>query len=199
VSSGPLLIVLSGPSGVGKDSILLRLQELGYPFHYTVTATTRPLRPGEVDGKDYYFVTEAWFERELARHGLLEHACVYGRHYGVPKAPVVTALAAGTDVILRTNVDGARSIRALAPGAVLIFVMPPSLEQLEDRLRRRQTDSDGDIDRRLSEVRAELGALDQFDYAVVNEEGGLDACVSTIAAIVQAEKCRVSRPPVGLA
>jgi guanylate kinase len=199
VSSAPLLVVLSGPSGVGKDSILLRLQELGYPFHYTVTATTRPQRPGESDGKDYYFVSEDWFEREVACGGLLEHACVYGRHYGVPKAPVIEALTRGQDVILRTNVEGARSIRAIAPGAVLIFVLPPSLDQLEERLRGRQTDSDGDIERRLREVRDEFEAIGIFDYQVVNEEDGLDACVATIAAIVQAEKCRVGRPPLGLA
>lgn len=194
----PLLVVLSGPSGVGKDSILDRLEQLGQPFHYTITATTRARRETEIEGEDYYFVSRTWFESAVQRADLLEHACVYGSLYGVPKAPVVEALAQGRDVIMRTNVQGARSIRTQAPGAVLIFVMPPSLERLEERLRGRQTDSPTEIARRLGTVREELEAVDAFDYVVVNEEGQLDRCVGSILAIVEAEKCRVHRPPVGL-
>ena len=199
MSSEPLLVVLSGPSGVGKDSILARMRQLRYPFHYTVTATTRPRRDGEVEGRDYYFVSPDWFRETVSQAGLLEHACVYGHLYGVPKAPVIDALADGRDVIMRTNVDGAASIRAQAGGAVLVFVMPPSLEQLEERLRRRQTDSASDISRRLAKVREEMDCLRAFDYAVVNADGELDRSVNSVAAIVEAERCRINRPPLGLA
>jgi len=198
VSSDPLLVVLSGPSGVGKDSIIERLRQLHFPFHFTVTATTRPPREGEVDGRDYYFLTPDQFEALRLRGGLLEHACVYGRSYGVPRAPVLAALARGENVIMRTNVEGAASIRTQAPGATLIFITPPSRERLEERLRKRQTDSAEEIEVRLAKVREELSAIKDFDYAVVNDEGRLDDCIDAVDAIVRAEKCRVSRPPLGL-
>jgi guanylate kinase len=198
VSSTPLLVVLSGPSGVGKDSILDKMRELKRPFHYTVTATTRLPRQGEIDGVDYYFVTRKWFEERARESGLLEHACVYGQLYGVPKAPVLDALRHGQDVIMRTNVEGAASIRRAAPGAVLIFVAPPSLDELEDRLRRRQTDSVDEIARRLAKVHEEMECLPTFDFAIVNADNELDRCVEQIDAIVAAERCRIGRPPLGL-
>jgi guanylate kinase len=198
VSSAPLLIVLSGPSGVGKDSILERLRELGYPFHYTVTATTRAPREGEIDGRDYYFLSPEQFESLRREGGLLEHACVYGMSYGVPKAPVIEALHRGEDVIMRTNVDGAASIRAQSPGATLIFITAPSQALLEERLRKRQTDSADQIEVRLAKVREEMRAVGDFDYAIVNDEGRLDDCISTLDAIVRAERHRVLRPPLGL-
>jgi guanylate kinase len=197
VSNPPLLVVLSGPSGVGKDSIIRRLRDLRYPFHYTVTATTRPPRDDEVHGRDYYFMSPQQFEALKGEGGLLEHACVYGREYGVPKAPVVEALADGRDVIMRTNVDGAASIRSQAPGAVLIFVNAPSPEILERRLRGRRSDSEQAIEVRLATARAELAALKDFDYEVINDR--LDDCIREVEAIVRAEKCRVKRPPLGLA
>ena len=198
MSSEPLLVVLSGPSGVGKDTVLERLRELRYPFHYTVTATTRQPRPGEVDGRDYYFMSPQAFQALEEQGGLLEHACVYGNWYGVPKAPVLAALARGEDVIMRTNVDGARSIRASAAGATLIFITAPSEGSLERRLRGRQSDSPQDIALRLAKVRDELSAVNEFDYLVVNDEDRLDDCIHTVDAIVRAEKCRVSRSPLGL-
>lgn len=197
-SSDPLLVVLSGPSGVGKDSVLERLRELQYPFHYTVTATTRQPRPGEVDGRDYFFLTPEGFESLSQEGGLLEHACVYGKQYGVPKAPVLEALASGQDVIMRTNVDGARSIRAQAPGATLIFITAPSQDLLEKRLRGRQSDSAQEIELRLAKVRDELETIQEFDYLIINAEDRLDDCIRNVDAIVRAEKCRVSRPPLGL-
>jgi guanylate kinase len=192
-------VVLSGPSGVGKDSIIRRLRDLGYPFHFTVTATTRPPRDGEIDGRDYFFLSPEQFESLDRQGGLLERACVYGRQYGVPKAPVLAALAAGQDVIMRTNVDGAATIRSQAPGAVLIFVNAPSQEVLEYRLRSRQSDSAKDIELRLATARAEFAAISGFDYVVVNDDYRLDDCIRDVDAIVRAEKCRVSRPPLGLA
>lgn len=198
MSREPLLVVLSGPSGAGKDSILNRLREADRPFHFTVTATTRARRPGEVEGRDYYFLTPEQFQDLHEQNGLLEHACVYGNWYGVPKAPVLRALQAGQDVIMRTNVDGAESIRAQAPGAVLIFVAAESIDLLAERLRRRRTDSAADIETRLAKVHDELQTLRDFDYLVVNHENALDECVETILAIVRAEGSRVSRPPLGL-
>jgi guanylate kinase len=198
VNSEPLLVVLSGPSGAGKDSVLNRLRELGCPFHYTVTATTRAPREGELEGRDYYFLAEAEFTALLEHGGLLEHASVYGMMYGVPKEPVLQALKRGEDVIMRTNVEGAKSIRALAPGAVLIFVTADSIAGLEQRLRARRTESDAEIELRLAEVREEMETLRDFDYLVVNRDGALDESVGSILAIVRAEKCRINRRPLGL-
>ncbi len=198
MSSEPLLVVLSGPSGVGKDAILQRLRELGAPFHYTVTATTRAPRKGEVDGQGLFFLSTGRFDELLREDGLIEHALVYGHYYGVPKAPVLEALARGQDVIMRTNVEGAASIRRRAPGAVLIFVTVPSIAMLQARLTKRGQNSDTDMSLRLATVQDELRKLDEFDYVVENSEGQLDQCVATVKAIVRAEKCRVSRPALGL-
>jgi guanylate kinase len=198
VSSQPLLVVLSGPSGVGKDAILQRLRELGAPFHYTVTATTRAPRAGEIDGHGLYFLSPGRFDQLLQEDGLLEHARVYGHYYGVPKAPVLEALASGQDVIMRTNVEGAASIRRRAPGAVLIFVTVPSIAMLQARLTKRGQNSETDMGVRLATVQDEMSKLGEFDYVVENAEGQLDQCVETVKAIVRAEKCRVSRPAVGI-
>jgi guanylate kinase len=198
VSSEPLLVVLSGPSGVGKDAILQRLRELGQPFHFTVTATTRAPRAGEVDGQGLFFFSRGRFDQLLREDGLLEHALVYGHYYGVPKAPVMEALSRGQDVIMRTNVEGAASIRRRAPGAVLIFVTVPSIAMLQERLMKRGQNSDTDMSLRLATVQDEMGRLGEFDYVVENAEGQLDQCVATVKAIVRAEKCRVSRPTLGL-
>ncbi len=198
MSSEPLLIVLSGPSGAGKDSVLNRLRELGRPFHFTVTATTRVRREGELEGRDYYFLAHDEFAALRDRGGLLEYASVYGMMYGVPKEPVLDALRRGQDVIMRTNVEGARSIRALAPGAVLIFVTAASTGDLEQRLRARRTESEAEIERRLAEVREEMATLQDFDYLVVNREGALNESVETVLAVIRAEKCRINRRPLGL-
>ena len=198
MNSDPLLVVLSGPAGVGKDAVLSRLRTRGCPFHYTITATTRAPRQGERDGVDYYFYTREHFLDLLARHELLEHATVYEHLYGVPKGPVLDALRNGQDVVVRTDIQGAASIRGLAPGATLIYIKPPSLETLEARLQGRGADSPEQIALRLAKAHEELTALVHFDYAVVNEDGGLDECVGTIMAIVRAERCRVHRPPLGL-
>jgi len=124
----PLLVVISGPSGVGKDAVRKRMQERGCPFHFVVTATDRPQRPGEVHGKDYFFISAAEFDRMLANGELLEHAIVYGQHKGIPKAHVRQALTSGQDVLMRVDVQGATTIRRLVPEAVLIFLMPSSEE-----------------------------------------------------------------------
>ena len=187
----PLLIVLSGPSGAGKDALLIRMKELGVPFHYVVTSTTRPPRPGENDGVEYTFVSESGFHEMLQRGDLIESAKVYGYWYGVPKHEVKQALDEGKDVVLKIDVQGAATIRNLLPGAVLVFLTLPSLEEYEQRLRQRKTESDTDLKVRLGKVNEEVRSLLIFDYVVVNRQDELDAAVDQIKAIVTAEKCRV--------
>jgi len=187
----PLLVVISGPSGVGKDAVRKRMQERGCPFHFVVTATDRPQRPGEVHGKDYFFISAAEFDRMLANGELLEHAIVYGQHKGIPKAHVRQALTSGQDVLMRVDVQGATTIRRLVPEAVLIFLMPSSEEELIRRLRRRRTEDPAALQTRIAFAREELKWLPEFDYVVVNRESKLDDTVDQIMAIITAEKCRV--------
>ncbi|HEY8491928.1 MAG TPA: guanylate kinase [Dehalococcoidia bacterium] len=196
--AGPLLLVLSGPSGVGKDSVLKRMQDLGVPLYYAVTVTTRPRRPEEVDGVDYRFVTPAEYRAILESGGFLEHANVYGNLYGIPKEPIREALAQGRDVIVRIDVQGAATIRRVVPEAVQVFLAPPSLEALEERLRQRKTERPDALQVRIQKAREEMQALSRFDYVVVNEDEKLDAAVERILAIISAEKCRVCRKPVRL-
>lgn len=187
----PQLVVLSGPSGAGKDSLLQRMKELGFPFHFVVTATTRPPRPGEVDGVDYHFVSRERFQEMIARGELLEHALVYGDYKGIPRRQVEEALRSGKDVVLRIDVQGAATIRRLAPGAVLIFLTAASEEELLQRLRTRKTEDPEALARRIATAREELKRVEEFDYVVVNREGCLDEAVAQVQAILQAEKCRV--------
>lgn len=190
-STPPLLVVISGPSGVGKDTIVDGLKRRGLPFHFVVTATTRPQRPDEVDGQDYIFVDEAEFLRMIENGQLLEHAMVYGQHKGVPKRQVRDAMASGLDVVMRVDVQGARTIRELAPQALLIFLTASDEEELAERLRKRRTESEADLQRRLEAAREEHEHLQYFDYQVVNADSQAAAAVDAILAIVQAEHHRV--------
>ncbi|MBN1402124.1 MAG: guanylate kinase [Anaerolineae bacterium] len=192
----PVLIVISGPSGVGKDSVIVRMREQNYPFHFVVTATDRAPRQGEVHGIDYYFVTTAEFEDMIAKDELFEHALVYGQHKGVPKAHARRALQSGTDVIMRLDVQGAATIKQLLPTSRSIFLVPPSMDTLEDRLRRRRTDSEEQVQKRIRTALAEMQRMDEFDYVVVNHEGGLDQTIDKIVAIITAEKCRFGRQAI---
>lgn len=187
----PLLIVISGFSGVGKDSVVKRMAELGYPFHFVITATTRPCRPSEIHGKDYYFLSEAEFLDMLARDEFLEHAVVYGDYKGVPKEQIRQALASGKDVVMRLDVQGAATIRRLVPEALLIFVSTASSEELARRLEARRTETPESLRKRLETVEAEMEYMSIFDYVVINREGRLDEAVARIGAIIAAEKCRV--------
>ena len=189
--SPPLLVVLSGPSGVGKDAVLSELRKLDRPWHFAVTATTRPMRPGEEDGVDYIFLDFETFDRMRERDEFLECAEVYGRWYGVPRSQARDALRAGKDVFLKIDVQGAATIRNMAPEALLIFLIPPSMEELQQRLKGRMTESSEDLDRRLRTAEAELEQVRHFDYRVVNPEGRLDLAAADVDAIVAAEKCRV--------
>jgi guanylate kinase len=187
----PLLVVLSGPSGVGKDSILMRMREIGFPFHFVVTATSRPMRPGERAGYDYHFVGEERFKEMIEHEELLEWAEVYGHYKGIPKSEVREALESGRDVVLRIDIQGAATVRRIAPQALFIFVAPGNFDELRSRLRWRRTESPDEIERRLGVARQEMEVVDQFDYVVLNHEDRLDDAVGQIRAIIVAEKQRV--------
>jgi guanylate kinase len=186
--TGPLLIVLSGPSGAGKDAILSRMKKTGYPAQFVTTVTTRPKRAQETDGVDYRFVSPGRFEEMLESNQFLEHASVYGNSYGVPAEPVRQALEQGQDVILKVDTQGAAAIKKLVPQAVFIFVVPPSMDELSARLKGRRTESDFDCDLRLKTAAEEMKQLPLFDYMVVNRQDRVGLAVSAIEAIITAEK-----------
>ena len=194
----PLLIVISGPSGVGKDSVLHRMKARGLPFHFVVTATTRPKRPGEVHGVDYFFLSTDEFARMIDEGELLEYAIVYNDYKGIPKQQVREALASGKDVVLRIDVQGAATIRKLAPEAVLIFLTTQNEDEIARRLRARHTEDAKDINLRIATARQELKRIDEFDYVVVNSDDRLDEAVDDIEAIIRAEHHRVHPRKVSL-
>lgn len=192
----PLLVILSGPSGVGKDAVMARMHERGAPFYQVVTAATRPQRPGEVDGQDYHFVSIERFAEMIETKELLEHAVVYGDYKGIPKSEVRKGLISGLDVILRVDVQGAAKIRSLEPRAVAIFLMASSEEEMVERLRDRKTEDAGRLAMRIATAREELRRLPEFDYVVVNRDQCLDQAVDQVLAILSAERCRVNWQPV---
>ena len=197
-SAGPLLIVLSGPSGVGKDAVLNRLRESGYPLCYVTTLTTRPQRDNETDTVDYHFVSAEAYRKMLANNELLESANVYGNWYGVPRATVKQALDRGEDTIMKIDVQGAATIKKAIPQAVFIFLIAPSMDELAERLTQRLTESPADLDLRLKTAEEEMKHISRFDYVVVNQAGEIDRTVSTITAIITAEKCRVTPRKIAL-
>jgi guanylate kinase len=194
----PLLIVISGPSGVGKDMTIARLKEWGYPLHFVVTATTRPQRPTEVHGLDYFFVSTSEFAEMIEQGELLEYAVVYGDYKGIPKAQVRQALSSGQDVVMRIDVQGAATIRRLVPEAVLIYISAESEEALVQRLRQRKTEPEDQLKMRIATARQELKWLDMFDYVVINADDQLDQTCQKIIAIITAEKCRVNQRQIAL-
>jgi len=191
---GPLLVVLTGPSGTGKDSILSKLRARSESYHITVNVTTRSPRPGEQEGVDYYFVSKKDFGRKLRNGELLEHAVVYGQDKGVARSPIRQALAGGQDVLLRTDIQGAHTIKRLVPSAIIIFIAPPSEAELKRRVRERGGDSEEQIRVREEIARQEMGATHEFDYTVVNED--LERCVDEIEEIMSRERSRPDREPV---
>lgn len=194
----PLLIVISGPSGVGKDSVVQRMIERGFPFHFVVTATTREKRPAEVHGKDYWFLSKDEFAHMIEENELIEYAIVYGDYKGIPKAQVREALASGKDVIMRLDVQGAESVRKLAAQALLIFITCESEEELERRLRERKTETADSLSLRIATARKEFQRLDAFDYVIVNQDFHLDDTVDKVRAIISAEHLRVHHRKVTL-
>lgn len=189
--ANPLLIVISGPSGVGKDTVLAKMKQSRRSLHYVVTATTRPQRPGEKNGVDYHFVSKEQFKRMIDTGQLLEWANVYDNLYGVPKRQVQQALAQGLDVMVKVDVQGAATIKNILPQAVFIFLTPPSLDELERRLKERKTESSEELKLRMETTREEMDSLPLFDYVVVNHQDRLDSTIAQIDAIIRAEKCRV--------
>jgi len=186
----PLLIVLSGPSGVGKDVTLQALKKRNIPLHFVVTATTREARPEETHGVDYFFYSKEEFQAMIDANELLEHAIVYDDYKGIPKEQVRKAMQSGLDVILRVDVQGAAKLRELNPDAVLIFLIPSSVEEWHERLNSRQTETPESMKIRLEKVKWELEFLPIFDYMVVNRHNQLDEAVDTIVDIINAEHHR---------
>jgi len=197
-NSPPLLIVLSGPSGVGKDAVLARMRKSERPFHYVVTATTRPRRAGEKNGVNYHFLSRKQFQQMIDKQQFLEWANVYGNYYGVPKDEVSPALSKGVDTIVKVDVQGAATINRILPHAVFIYLMPPSVPALEKRLKRRRSESSEDLALRLARAEEEIRSLPLFDYVITSHQDKLDEVVSQIDAIVTAEKCRVKPHTVGI-
>jgi guanylate kinase len=193
----PLLIVISGPSGVGKDTVIQRMKERNLPFHFVVTAATRPPRPNEVHGKDYFFYSHDEFAEMIEKGELLEYAIVYNDYKGIPKAQVRDALASGKDVIMRLDVQGAATIRKLCPDALMIFLTAQEQDMI-NRLQERKTESTEGLKLRIATARQELTQMDTFEYVVVNREFHLDETVDTIVSIIIAEHHRVKQRKVTL-
>ena len=194
----PLLVVISGPSGVGKDSVLHAMKERGLPFHFVVTTTTRPPRPNEVHGRDYFFVSKEEFARMIENDEFFEYAIVYKDYKGNSKKQVRDALACGQDVVMRLDVQGAATVRKLAPQAVLIFLTTQSEQELVERLKSRKMDNAEDLSLRIATAQKELKRAVEFDYVIVNSDGRLDETVDTVTAIIRAEHHRVNPRKVSL-
>jgi guanylate kinase len=194
----PLLIVLSGPSGAGKDAVLRRLKEMACPLTGVVTMTTRPKRDYERDGIDYHFVSKERFHEMLTADAFLEWARVYGNWYGLPKEVVKDTLARGQDVIVKVDVQGAATIKKKAPDGVFVFLIPPTVEELVTRLRERHTESEAELAVRTRMASEEIKSLPMFDYVVINRQNRLDDAVAEIRAIIAAEKCRVNQREIKL-
>jgi len=185
----PLLVIVSGPSGVGKDATLKRMQARNMPFHFLVTTTTRPRRASEVEGVDYHFATTEEFQAKLERGDFLEYANVYGNWYGNSRSDIEAALARGADVLMRIDVQGAATIRARVDGAIFIFLRSTA-EELEARLRARKTESEAALKTRLNLAAQEMQEHVHFDYCLPNHDSHLEQTVDDIIAIMRAEKLR---------
>jgi len=188
----PLLVVLSGSSGAGKDAVLTWMKESGYPLRYITTLTTRTQRANEQNDVDYHFISTEKFHELIERNELLEWANVYGNWYGVPRETVKQALERGEDVIVKVDIQGAATIKEILPQAIAIFLMPPSMEDLVTRLKQRHTESASELALRLQTAEEEMRQLPLFDYVVVNQWDEIDRAVAEIKAIITAEKCRVT-------
>jgi len=187
----PLLIILSGLSGAGKDSVLNELKKFAQPPETIITVTTRPRRHNEKDGVHYTFVSPEKFQAMIDDGQMLEWATVYGNRYGAPREPVKKALESGKDVIIKVDVQGAATYKKIVPQAVFIFLSPPSIEDCAPRLKERCTESPAELELRLETARKEMEMLHIFDYIVINRHNELDKAAAEIMAIIAAEKCRV--------
>jgi len=192
---GAVLAIISGPSGVGKDTIIdtLRERKTGSNYHFVVTCTTRAQRPGEIDGESYHFVSRERFSEMRDAGGLLEANQVHEHWYGTPRDQVGEALAAGRDIILKIDVQGAQAVKEGVPDALLIFIVPPSLEALFQRLRSRATESADELELRQRNAAIELARQGDYDHVVVNETGQVDRTAAEIEALIAQEKRRHPR------
>lgn len=193
-----LLLILSSPSGAGKSTLARRLMEWDPTLRFSVSATTRPPRPGEVDGREYYFKSRPEFEAMVAGGDMLEHAEVFGNFYGSPKGPVEAAMLAGRDTLFDIDWQGGQQIRnsALGRDVVSIFVLPPSIAELESRLQGRAQDSDEVIAGRMAKSQSEISHWAEYDYVIINQD--IDSAFNELVTILQAERMRRDRQP-GLA
>ena len=186
-----LLFVLSAPSGTGKDTVITALKQQGLNFYVVPSMTTRTPRPGESEGNPYHFVNQETFEGMVNRGELLEYANVHGNWYGQPRKLIRDNLSAGRDVLLKIDVKGAATIKSKVPNAIFIFLIPGSLEELTQRLTDRQTETEEEVQRRLTDARKELAEQHWYDYLVQNRDGHLEEAVDCLRAIMLAEHCRV--------
>nr|WP_022847532.1 guanylate kinase [Desulfurobacterium sp. TC5-1] len=186
-----LLIVISAPSGTGKTTLVNMLMRSFPQIEFSISCTTRKPRPGEVDGKDYYFISLEEFERKIEKNELLEWAEVYGNFYGTPKDKVLKALNEGKDVLLDIDTQGALQVKKNYPEAVLIFILPPSLKELERRLRSRGTEDEETIEKRLLIARRELSLATRYDYIIINDR--LQEAFEKLKSIVTAERWKTQR------
>ena len=196
--TNPLLIVISGPSGIGKDAVVGLLRRTNENTHFVITMTSRPPRKGEVDGKDYFFVTLESFETLIEQGELLEHAKVYSDYKGIPKSQVREALASGKDVIMRLDVQGAMTIRRLCPEAVLIFLTAETKEEWLHRLEARRSETPDELALRVSVAEEEYAQIGEFDYLVMNREDHLEETIADIQAIIHTEHLRTHQREVCL-
>jgi guanylate kinase len=192
----PLVIVISGPSGVGKDVVIDAIIGKSRNFHHIVTATTRQKRPGEVDGVDYHFLSKAEFRRKIDAEEFLEYAEVYGNYYGVLKSEVQRALQDGKDVILKVDVQGAATLKKVIPGALFIFLAPPSIEDLLERMKKRNADTDEAMRVRINKAREEMESGKLFDHSVTNMRNNLDRTVNTVHSHIN--KYRRTKPTINI-
>jgi guanylate kinase len=183
-----LLVIVSGPSGVGKDAALDKMKKAGLPYHYIVTATTRPKRPGEKDGIDYWFISEDKFHQMVKKNEFLEWARVYGNYYGVPKREIKEALKKGLDVVVKVDVQGAATIKRILPDALFIFLMPPSIDELANRLKQRYGLSSTDLDIRLGKAQEEMENLHIFDNIITSHTNNLELTANQINTAVMSAK-----------
>ena len=193
----PLVVVISGPSGAGKDTVINEAMTLDDSLAKVATAKTRAPRPGEVDGVHHVFLTDAEFERWVADDAFLEHVMSYGHRSGVPRAAVDELLAQGRTVILRTDVEGARTLRTNLDDPLLVFITAPDIESLERRMRSRDAETDTEIAARLAEAEAEMAEADRFDLVIVNEDAAHHNAAQELVNAISARRARRIPPPLG--
>ncbi len=190
-----ILLIISGPAGTGKGTVVNRLVAQSNEFALSISATTRPPRPGETDGIQYYFISKDTFKEKIQKGEMLEYAEYVDNYYGTPKDRITELLNQGINVILEIEVIGAMKVKALMPEAVTVLLLPPSFQTLENRLRGRNTNTEEDICRRLKKAREEISRFNDYDYVVINEDDAVDKAVHKIISIIEAEKQTTRRNP----